>query len=88
MHFAPFLAVARVTYLHHYMPALYYICLSLGFSVDWLTRILPKRVGDLVWVVTVITVVGVGVYFMGAAWGMSGPPKDWQGRKWRKEWQF
>lgn len=38
LHYLPFIAMARVTYVHHYYPALYFAILCAGFCVDWFTR--------------------------------------------------
>ena len=38
LHYLPFVAMARVTYVHHYYPALYFAILNLGFLTDWLLR--------------------------------------------------
>ncbi|THC92621.1 hypothetical protein EYZ11_007903 [Aspergillus tanneri] len=35
--------MARVTYVHHYYPALYYAILTFGFCIDWLTQKLNNK---------------------------------------------
>ena len=44
LHYFPFIAMARVTYVHHYYPALYFAILTLGFLVDWTTRPLWRKI--------------------------------------------
>ena len=43
LHYLPFVAMARVTYVHHYYPALYFAILTMGFVVDWFTRPLARQ---------------------------------------------
>ncbi|TAQ84911.1 hypothetical protein B7494_g6761 [Chlorociboria aeruginascens] len=38
LHYMPFVAMARVTYVHHYYPALYFAILTFGFITDWMLR--------------------------------------------------
>lgn len=77
-----------MTYLHHYMPALYYVCLSLGFGVDGLLKLLPKWMRVAVFWTLAAVVAGVGYYFLDCAWGMMGSPDNYRGRAWREDWEF
>lgn len=37
LHFAPFVIMGRVTYVHHYLPALYFAMLVLCYEIDLFT---------------------------------------------------
>lgn len=43
LHYLPFILMARVTYVHHYYPALYFSILSAGFCVDWAGRAMGNK---------------------------------------------
>ncbi|KAJ2886566.1 Protein O-mannosyltransferase 2, partial [Coemansia aciculifera] len=38
LHYVPFFAMGRVTYIHHYLPALYFAILLLAFEIDHFCR--------------------------------------------------
>lgn len=87
LHYLPFVIMARVTYVHHYYPALYFAILTTGFLVDWFTRnrnqILQAAVYGGLYAVT----IGLYVYFMPICWGMTGPNKNYSYMKWFDSWR-
>ena len=91
LHYLPFVAMARVTYVHHYYPALYFAILTMGFLVDWTTRPLARKNKKLEWAVySVFYAVTVGLFwlFRAVVFGMEGSNKQWQHLKWSKKWRI
>ncbi|KAI9831053.1 MAG: Protein O-mannosyltransferase 2 [Phylliscum demangeonii] len=87
LHYVPFIAMARVTYVHHYYPALYFAILTLGFVVDHLTRPLPRNVTWVFYSLLYALVVAVFVVFRHISFGMTGPASQYAHLKWLKSWR-
>ncbi|KAK4632213.1 Dolichyl-phosphate-mannose--protein mannosyltransferase 2 [Fulvia fulva] len=88
LHYLPFIAMARVTYVHHYYPALYFAILSFGFCADWLTRQLPSRVQWAIFTVLYITTTGLFWLFKDFCFGMVGNNQQWSHLKWLSTWRM
>jgi len=88
LHYLPFVAMARVTYVHHYYPALYFAILTLGFVVDWTTRSLHKAVQYGVYAVLYAVVIGLFVLFRAISFGMEGSNQQWAHLKWLDTWRM
>ncbi|KAK4997270.1 hypothetical protein LTR28_014024 [Elasticomyces elasticus] len=68
--------MARVTYVHHYYPALYFAILCAGFCLDWSTRALRRGVQ---W----------GIYaVLAISFGMEGSHTQWRHLKWLDSWRI
>src|SRR5690348_4714616 len=63
LHYIPFVAMGRVTYVHHYYPALWFAILVSGFCIDWATRSLNKQISWAIHGVLYVTVIGLFVLF-------------------------
>lgn len=88
LHYLPFIAMARVTYVHHYYPALYFAILVLGFVVDWLTRRLPRTVQWGVYTVLYIVVLALFIVFKDIVFGMEGSNQKWKHLNWFSTWRI
>ncbi|KAK3985811.1 family 39 putative glycosyltransferase [Cladorrhinum sp. PSN332] len=88
LHYLPFVVMARVTYVHHYYPALYFAILTFGFLVDWFTRNQKKVVQYAVFGVLDATVIGLYIYFIPICFGMTGPNKQYSYMKWFSTWRM
>lgn len=91
LHYLPFVAMARVTYVHHYYPALYFAILTLGFVMDWCTRPLArkdKRVEWAIYSVLYVVVIGLFTLFRAVVFGMQGDNKQWRHLKWFDKWRI
>ncbi|KAI9831248.1 MAG: hypothetical protein M1819_005176 [Sarea resinae] len=88
LHYLPFIAMARVTYVHHYYPALYFAILVEGFVVDHVTSTLPGRARWAVYLVLYAGVVGLFWLFRAISFGMVGPSKQWAHLKWFDSWRI
>ncbi|KAG1782405.1 glycosyltransferase family 39 protein [Suillus placidus] len=90
LHYFPFFIMGRVTYLHHYLPTLYFSVLMLAhlldhfiFSARWKDS--TKRVA---FGVCAFLIVGNFWWFRKMAWGIDGPINDHWGLLWRKTWNI
>ncbi|CAD6593924.1 MAG: Protein O-mannosyltransferase 2 [Alectoria sarmentosa] len=91
LHYLPFVAMARVTYVHHYYPALYFAILTMGFVVDWMTRPLARKDKRIEWAIyglLYVLVIGLFVLFRAIVFGMEGDNKQWRHLKWFEKWRI
>ncbi|PGG97110.1 hypothetical protein AJ79_09338 [Helicocarpus griseus UAMH5409] len=88
LHYFPFVAMARVTYVHHYYPALYFTILSAGFCLDWLTQKLPRKAEWTLYTVIYGVVIGLFVLFRDIVFGMVGPSEQWAHLGWFSTWRI
>ncbi|GAA5861924.1 hypothetical protein JCM1840_006876 [Sporobolomyces johnsonii] len=90
-HYIPFLIMGRVTYLHHYLPTLWFSVLMVGVLLDhffFKSRRLTHRTKVGVFTVVASAIVGTFWFFRMCAWGIEGPAKDLWGRQWRQSWNI
>lgn len=88
LHYLPFVAMARVTYVHHYYPALYFAIITLGFVVDWSTRRLNKVLQYTIYFALYSIVIGLFVLFRAISFGMEGSNLQWSHLKWLDTWRM
>ena len=91
LHYLPFVAMARVTYVHHYYPALYFAILTCGFVLDWVTRPLARKDRRIEWVLYGIlysVVIALFVLFRAVVFGMQGSNQQWRHLKWFDKWRI
>jgi dolichyl-phosphate-mannose-protein mannosyltransferase len=87
LHYLPFVAMARVTYVHHYYPALYFAILVFGFCADWMLRSQAKNLQYIAYGVLYALTIGLYIYFIPISWGMEGPNKQYSYMKWFDSWR-
>lgn len=87
LHYFPFVAMARVTYVHHYFPALYFAILSFSFLVDWFTRNARTQIRWAVYGVLYAITLGLFIYFRDITFGMQGSNAQWRHLKWFSTWR-
>lgn len=81
--------MGRVTYLHHYFPALYFAILMQCFVLDHITsRYLPEWAGMAVFLLVGAAVTANFWYFKDFALGFDVPAKEYAGRKWLSGWNI
>jgi dolichyl-phosphate-mannose-protein mannosyltransferase len=88
LHYMPFVAMARVTYVHHYYPALYFAILSTGFVVDWTTQTLANSTRFSLYSVLYAVTIGLFVLFRDIVFGMEGKNQQWGYLKWFDNWRI
>jgi len=80
--------MARVTYVHHYYPALYFSILTFGFLADWFLRGQKQIVQYATYGVLYAVITGLYIFFIPICWGMTGPNKDYSYLKWFETWRM
>ncbi|BDD57951.1 hypothetical protein MAP00_003269 [Monascus purpureus] len=88
LHYVPFIVMARVTYVHHYYPALYFAILTLGFCIDWFTRHVNATANCVIYATLYTIVIGLFVYFRAIVFGMEGPSQQWAHLNWLSGWRI
>ncbi|GAA5981932.1 hypothetical protein JCM5350_006569 [Sporobolomyces pararoseus] len=90
-HYLPFLIMGRVTYLHHYLPTLWFSVLMVGVLLDhffFKSRRFTDRTKVGIFSIVAASIVGTFWFFRMCAWGIEGPAKNLVGRKWRQSWNL
>lgn len=89
LHYAPFIMMGRVTYLHHYIPALYFAIFITGFMME---NLIQKRTNKYVSIVVYISlylaVFGAFFYLKDLSLGMVGPRKNYSHLKLLQSWMI
>ncbi|KAI8092816.1 Dolichyl-phosphate-mannose-protein mannosyltransferase-domain-containing protein [Halteromyces radiatus] len=88
LHYIPFFMMGRVTYLHHYFPALYFSIFMGPFLLDHYTRTCSSRTQWIIFGTFFFLVITVFIYFSPLAYGMKGPVNAYAGRKWLNSWNL
>jgi dolichyl-phosphate-mannose-protein mannosyltransferase len=88
LHYIPFVIMARVTYVHHYYPALYFAILSAGFCVNWTTRRLGSGLRWGIFSLLYAVVIGLFVLFSPVVFGMQGSNRQYDYLKWSSKWRI
>ncbi|CAG8775297.1 5209_t:CDS:2, partial [Acaulospora morrowiae] len=88
LHFIPFCIMGRVTYLHHYFPALYFSILMTGYISDHFTSNFNKKFKNIIFGVSYLLIFGVFLYFKDISFGMNYPSKEYKSRKWFSTWNI
>ncbi|KAF9316672.1 Protein O-mannosyltransferase 2 [Podila horticola] len=89
LHFLPFCVMARVTYLHHYFPALYFTILLCSFLVDHSLRRASTTLKVAVWGAAFTAVIASFIWFWPVSYGIYGPVADTMyNRQWRSAWNI
>ncbi|KAJ3075102.1 Protein O-mannosyltransferase 2 [Podochytrium sp. JEL0797] len=90
VNFIPYILMPRVTYIHHYLPALQFGMPLFAFMVDHLlVRAFPRNKvarRAVVWGLIVVDVV-MFLYFKDFAFGYRNGA-DYEGRRWLQAWKF
>ncbi|CAI5758209.1 unnamed protein product [Candida verbasci] len=92
LHFMPFVIMGRVTYVHHYVPALYFAMIVFCYEVELFTKDLNTSVAKkltyaAIYFALYALVAGTFWYFRYFSWGMDGPKEDWKHLKLIKSWR-
>ncbi|ANZ77296.1 BA75_05005T0 [Komagataella pastoris] len=78
LHFAPFVIMSRVTYVHHYLPALYFAMIVFCYLVSLLDKKLGHpALGLLIYVALYSLVIGTFIWLSPVIFGMDGPNRNY-----------
>jgi dolichyl-phosphate-mannose-protein mannosyltransferase len=89
LHYLPFYIMGRVTYLHHYFPALYFSIFMVPFLLEHVlirTGHVNDRVGRVVYVVVFMGVAGMFWFFRHVSYGIDFPSEQYANRQWLSTW--
>lgn len=85
LHFMPFIIMGRVTYVHHYVPALYFAMLVFTYEFEVFTLPLKNSNSPVKKVLYVLAYVVIYTIVIGSFWflrhisfGMEGPKENWK----------
>ncbi|KAH0583383.1 hypothetical protein H2248_009010 [Termitomyces sp. 'cryptogamus'] len=91
LHYIPFLVMGRVTYVHHYLPTLYFSVLMCAHMFDHFVFSSRRYSTQTKWIVFGVaagTIVCTFWWFKGMAFGIDGPINEHWGLLWRKSWNI
>ncbi|KAJ2233166.1 Protein O-mannosyltransferase 2 [Coemansia sp. RSA 1722] len=89
LHYLPFFLMGRVTYIHHYLPALYFSLLLLAFEVDYCSRrLFGAHIQRLVFLFWISAVAAVFYWFSPFTFGYVGEATDLKHRQWLSTWNI
>jgi len=87
LHYLPFVMMGRVTYLHHYAPAIYFAIFVSGYLMEYyIARRTPFYIKYPVFALAFVGVVGGFWYYHPLAMGMNGPQSTYKYLKFRRDW--
>ena len=87
--YLPFFLMGRVTYLHHYYPALLFAIISFGFLFEHLTRNISPKARSVLALSFTIAAAGVFLFYSSMAYGFEGPVSNFaKGRKLLNSWNL
>lgn len=88
LHYLPFVMMGRVTYLHHYVPAIYFAIFVTGFLLEYfVARRAHAVVKYAVFAFVFAGVIGGFWYYSPLALGMTGNLGDYDYLKLRRSWK-
>jgi hypothetical protein len=80
--------MGRVTYIHHYLPTLWFAVLMAGHVFDQLIFAHRRKYSELtksiVFGISALAITGTFWWFRAISFGMTGPVRDYWGLQWRK----
>ncbi|KAJ2773516.1 Protein O-mannosyltransferase 2 [Coemansia nantahalensis] len=89
LHYLPFFLMGRVTYLHHYFPALYFAAMYLAYAVEWNCQRVVGAAGTRAALAALgLAVVVNFAYFAPFTFGFDYPAKELAGRQWLSTWNI
>lgn len=87
-HYLPFVLMGRVTYVHHYVPALYFAMLIFGFVVDFFLKSARKCIKYPVYATLFAGCIYVYILFSPICQGMHGRVRAHEKMKWLSTWDM
>lgn len=88
LHYVPFIVMGRVTYFHHYLPALYFAIFMAGFTVDYFTSFLSPVAKKFTYLTLYITIIASFWLFHPTCLGMSGAVLNYSYLNWFRTWEI
>ncbi|KAJ2774675.1 Protein O-mannosyltransferase 2 [Coemansia nantahalensis] len=87
LHYLPFFLMGRVTYLHHYLPALYFGVLFLAYQIHHLSAwYLGPRTARSTLIAATVLVAAAFWWFSPLTYGWNKPIRELRGMEWVSTW--
>lgn len=86
LHYLPFVIMGRVTYLHHYAPALYFAIFVMGYVVETFTRRMPRHVTSVVYVLLHVAIFAIFYKYRELVLGMDRSSREYKHLKLLESW--
>ncbi|KAK9762141.1 Protein O-mannosyltransferase 2 [Basidiobolus ranarum] len=87
-HYFPFFLMGRVTYLHHYFPALYYAIFMFTFLIDFFTKNRSEFVQWVVVIAALSATVVIFIFYSPFVFGFEYPAKELASRELLARWKL
>ncbi|RCI07126.1 Protein O-mannosyltransferase 2 [Rhizopus stolonifer] len=87
-HYIPFYMMGRITYIHHYFPALYFSVFMVPFLLEHFVESMSVQKRYAVYGIMFCLVIVNFVYFAPFSFGMEGDIKLYANRHWFKHWNL
>ncbi|KAF7295574.1 Glycosyltransferase family 39 protein [Mycena indigotica] len=91
LHYIPFMVMGRVTYVHHYLPTLYFAVLMFVHMLDHFIFSSPRfnaTARAITFGIVASAVIATFWWFKGIAFGIDGPIREHWGLSWRNTWNI
>ncbi|CCD24538.1 dolichyl-phosphate-mannose-protein mannosyltransferase PMT6 NDAI_0D02240 [Naumovozyma dairenensis CBS 421] len=88
MHFLPFVMMGRVTYVHHYVPALYFAILVFGFVIEQLFVSAHPIIKYPAFIILATGCIWVYIIFAPICQGLHGPLTQYLRLQWLPSWDI
>lgn len=90
LHYVPFVIMKRVTYVHHYVPAMYFAIFVSAFVIEFYVErmIKQKYIKRTLFCIAYALVIGVFWHFRPLTMGMLGPATNYNYLKLYKSWKL
>ncbi|KAG7907714.1 hypothetical protein KL906_003795 [Ogataea polymorpha] len=87
LHYLPFCIMGRVTYVHHYLPALYFAMIVYCYTVYRLAEKLNRWAAAVLYIFLYALVIGWFIFLMPLTFGMDGPNSNYKYLNVLKSWR-
>ncbi|KAJ2793080.1 Protein O-mannosyltransferase 2, partial [Coemansia guatemalensis] len=88
LHYLPFFLMGRVTYLHHYFPALYFAAMYLAYIVEWNAKRAATPREKVLLATLGLAAIANFIYFAPFTFGFSYPATELASRRWLSTWNI
>ncbi|CCK72671.1 uncharacterized protein KNAG_0L00480 [Huiozyma naganishii CBS 8797] len=95
LHYVPFVIMSRVTYVHHYLPALYFALIILAYYFDVLLKAhvqcvarIPSKLRVAIYVSYFVIFLAGFYWFSPISFGMDGPNSNYAYLNWLPKWSI
>jgi dolichyl-phosphate-mannose-protein mannosyltransferase len=82
LHYVPFYIMGRVTYIHHYFPALLISVIAFAYLVQ------RFEIRDTIANCTALIISGTFIFFSPLSYGFTGSAENMSSRQWRNSWNI